>query len=255
MSELHYCLGITIRQDKAKKAIEMQQKQYVLKMLKKYRLQESKTVSTPADPNVKLRKDDNVSKAVDPVMYQSIVGSLLYVATATRPDISQAVGAVSEFSSKPSEAHLTAVKRILFYLKGSLDITLKYKKSEAGQLIAYSDADYAGDLDDRDSASGNLFLMSCEPISWLSKKQPIVTLRTTEAEYGAMSTAMQGAVWLRKLLSDFIVHQDQATAIMEDNQGAIFIARNSVANARAKQIGIHYQYIREALSEGTIDLQ
>lgn len=73
MGELHYCLGITIRQDKAKKAIEMQQKQYILKMLKKYRLQKSKPVSTPADPNVKLRKDDNVSKAVDPVMNQSMV--------------------------------------------------------------------------------------------------------------------------------------------------------------------------------------
>lgn len=97
--------------------------------------------------------------------------------------------------------------------------------------------------------------MSCEPISWLSKKQPIVTLPTTEAEYVALSTATQEAVWLRKLLSDFIVHQDQATAIMEDNQGAIFIARNSVTNARTKHIDIHYHYIREALSEGTIDLQ
>lgn len=141
-------------------------------------------------------------------MYQSMVVSLLYVATATRSDFSQAVGAVSEFSSKPSEAHLTAVKRILLYLKGSLDITLKYKKSEAGQLIAYSDADYAGGLDDRDSTSGSLFLMSCEPISWLSKKQPIATLPTTEAEYVALSTATQEAMWLRKRLSDFIVHQD-----------------------------------------------
>ena len=109
MGKLHYCLGITIRQDDTEKKIEIQQKQYILRMLEKYGLQDAKPVSTPADPNVRLRKDDGVSKTVDPVLYQSMVGSLLYAAIATRPDISQAVGTVSKFSSKPSEAHLTAV--------------------------------------------------------------------------------------------------------------------------------------------------
>ena len=136
MGELHYCLGITIRQDKTRKSVQLQQKQYIQKVLERFRFQDSKPVSTPADPNVKLQKDDNVSKMVDPATYQSMVGSLLYVAVATRPDIAQAVGAVAKFSSKPSEAHLTAVKRILRYLKGSMDIALTYKKSEGGQLTA-----------------------------------------------------------------------------------------------------------------------
>ena len=195
-----------------------------------------------------------VSKMVDPVTYQSMVGSLLYVAVATRPDTAQAVGDVAKFSSKPSEAHLTAVKRILRYLKGSMDIALTYKKSEGGQLTGYSDADYAGDLDDRHSTSGNVFLMSCGSISWLSKKQPVVTLSTTEAEYIALNTATQEAVWLRQLLLDFGVQQDQATTIMEDNQGAIFIAKNPVTHARSKHIDVRYHYIREALRDGTIDL-
>ena len=234
MGELHYCLGISIKQDKAGKTLEMHQKQYLLKMLEKYNLQDAKPVSTPADSNVRLRKDDNVSKAVDSVMYQSIVRSLLYAAVATRPDISQAVGVVSKFSSKPSEAHLTAVKRILRYLKGSLDITLQYRKTEDGSsLIGYSDADYAGDLDDRHSTSGNLFLISNGPVSWLSKKQPIVTLSTCEAEYVALSTATQEAVWIKRLLSDFHVSQKQATVIMEDNQGAICIAKNPVGKDKA----------------------
>ena len=100
-------------------------------MLKKCKLQDAKPASTPADPNVKLLKDDGVNKNFDPVMYQSMVESLLYIAIGTRPDISQAVGVVAKFSAQPTEAHLTAVKRIFRYLKGSADITLRY-----GQLTA-----------------------------------------------------------------------------------------------------------------------
>ena len=116
-------------------------------MLKRFGLTEAKTVSTPADLSVKLVKDDGISKEVDPVKYQSMVGRL-YAAMATRPDIAQAVGAVSKFNSKPSEAHLTTVKRILQYLKGTVDLAMKYHKSEDGSLIGYSDADWGGDSDD-----------------------------------------------------------------------------------------------------------
>ena len=215
MGKLHYCLGITIRQDDTEKKIEIQQKQYILRMLEKYGLQDAKPVSTPADPNVRLRKDDGVSKTVDPVLYQSMVGSLLYAVIATRPDISQAVGTVLKLSSKPSEAHLTAVKRIFHFLKGTADTSLTYKKSEGAKLIGYSDADYVGDLDDRYSTSGNLFLMCGGAANWLSKKQPIVTLSTAEAEYVALSTATQEAVWLQRLLKDFGEAQDQATMVMQ----------------------------------------
>ena len=114
-----------------------------------------------------------------------MVGSLLYAAIATRPDIAQAVGAVSKFCSKPSEAHLTAVR----YLKGTANISLKFEKSIEGDLIGFSDADWAGDQDDRHSTTGNLFLMAGGPVSWLSKKQAIVALSTSEAEYVALSVA------------------------------------------------------------------
>ena len=255
MGELYFCVGVTIEQDRAEKVIELHQKQYILNMLKKFKLEDAKPVSTPADPNVKLCKDDGVSKSVDSIMYQSMVGSLLYAAIATRPDISHAVGVVAKFNSGPNEAHLTAVKRILRYLKGTSDITLKYKKGEKDELLVYSDADYAGDVDDRHSTTGNLFLMSGGPVSWTSKKQPIVTLSTTEAEYVALSTATQEAVWIRKLLSDFGVSPRQATTVMEDNQGAICLARNPVTHSRSKHIDVRYHYIREALNEGIIDLQ
>ena len=139
-------------------------------MLEKYGLTEAKVASTPADLCVKLEKDDEVSTQVDPITYQSMVGTLLYAACATRPDIAHAVGAVSKFKSKPTEAHLTAVKRILRYLKGTTSLALKYQKSESLSLIGYSDADWASDRDDRHSMSGIIFLMAGGPITWFSKK-------------------------------------------------------------------------------------
>ena len=144
MGKLHYCLGISIVQDEENGCIWLHQKQYILNMLKRYRLTEAKTISTPAAVSVKLVKDDSVSKDVNPTAYQSMVGSLLYAAMATRPDISQAVGVVSKFNSKPTAAHLTAVKRILRYLNGTVDLAFKYQKLKDGSLVGYSDADWGG---------------------------------------------------------------------------------------------------------------
>ena len=255
MGKLHYCLGISIQHDERKKCLWIHQRQYILNMIKKYGLSEAKQVSTPADVNVKLKKDDDVSKAVDPSTYQSMIGSLLYAALATRPDISQAVSVVSKFNKEPTEAHLTAVKRIFKYLKGTNNLALKYQKTKDGMLIGYSDADYAGDLDDRHSTTGNIFLMYGGPISWLSKKQAIVALSTSEAEYVALSLATQEVVWLRRLLDDLQSSlTEQPTVLMEDNQGAIAIAKNPVAHCKTKHIDIRYHYIREAIQNGTICL-
>eukprot|EP00731_Ephydatia_muelleri_P036346 Em0239g7a len=206
------------------------------------------------DINVKLVKDDGAAKLADSVCYQSMVGSLLYAAIATRPDIAQAVGAVSKFNSCPTETHLTGVKRILRYLKGTINLGLKFEKTADSSIIGFSDADWAGDLDNRHSTSGNLFVMSGGAISWLSKKQPVVALSTTEAEYVALGAATQEVVWLRRLLSDIKASPKMPTIISEDNQGTIAIARNPVYHARTKHIDIKYHYVREALMDGVIDL-
>ena len=165
-----------------------------------------------------------------------MVGSLLYAAIASRPDIAQAVGAVSKFNSKPTQTHLTAVKRILRYLKSTVDISLKYQQTDNCSLIGYSDADWAGDQDDRHSTTGNILLMANGPISWLSKKQPIVALSTSEAEYVALSSITQEAVWLKRLLNSINAIPPGPVVVMEDNQGAIATAKNPVAHARTKHM-------------------
>ncbi len=141
---------------------------------------------TPADSNVKLKKDDDVSNPVDTTLYESMVGNLLYAAIGTRPDISYAVGTVSKFCSNPSEAYMTAVKCIFRYLKGTIDLYIQYQKSDSVELVVHSDVDYAGDMNDRRSTSGTVCIMNNGELSWFSKKQPLVTLSTAEAEHVAI---------------------------------------------------------------------
>ncbi|XP_067023039.1 uncharacterized protein [Acropora muricata] len=117
MGELHYYVGVCIVHDKERKQVYLSQGLYIEKMLKKFGQTQAKSVSTPADLNVRLQKEDSVSKPVDTTLYQSIVGSLLYAAITTRPNIAQAVGVVSKFCANPTQSHLTAAKRILRYLK------------------------------------------------------------------------------------------------------------------------------------------
>ena len=110
--------------------------------------------------------------AVEQQLYQSLVGSLMYLSVCTRPDLAYAVGILARFSSKPNRSHWTAAKRVLRYLKGTANHGIAFTKSESGECLGYSDADWAGDQEDRKSTSGYLFQMAGGPVSWKSRKQP-----------------------------------------------------------------------------------
>ncbi len=146
LGKLRYCVGISVQQDERNSRMWIHQKQYIASMLSQYGLSEANPVTTPMDPNVVLIKDNGKSNQVDQVQHQSMVGSLLYATTATRPDITSAVGVVTKFSLAPTTAHLTAVKRIFRYLKCTIHLGLCYVKADVHvDLIGYSDADWAGD--------------------------------------------------------------------------------------------------------------
>ncbi|XP_046856233.1 secreted RxLR effector protein 161-like [Xenia sp. Carnegie-2017] len=196
------------------------------------------------DASVKLVKEDGHSKSVDASRYQSMVGSLIYAAIATRPDITQAVTTLAKFNTAPNEAHLTAVKRIFRYLKGTCKLSLQYQKISI-DLEGYSDADWASDTDDRRSTSGNVFIISGGAISWASKKQPTVALSTSESEYIALCYATQELVWLRQLMKDLQIDCTAATTIHEDNLGTIAISKNPVLHKRTKHIDIKHHFVRE----------
>ena len=253
LGSLHFCLGVNIEQ--TEEGLTLSQKQYIEKLLERYGLQDANPVSTPMDLNVKLVADDGHSKPVDRIRYQSMIGSLLYAAVATRPDISQAVGALSKFSSAPTEVHLTAVKRVLRYLKGTISLSLQYKHTVNSEIVGFSDADWASDIDSRHSTTGNVFMLSGGAICWLSQKQSTVAVCTAESEYIALSSAAQEAVWLRRLLMDLREDCTQPLTIMEDNQGAIAMTSNPVQHTRTKHIDIRYHFVREQVLNGTVQIK
>ena len=254
MGELHYCLGITVQ--RGDNSLQLYQKYYLQKVLARFGMLEANAVSTPADSNVKLQKDDGVSTPVDSMKYQSMVGSLLYAASGTRPDISQAVGDVSKYSSHPTESHLTAVKRIMRYLKGTIDLKLTYKKCD-NQIVGFADANWAGDLDNRTSTSGNIFISGTGAVSWLSKGQTVVATSTAEAEYISLYHCVQEAIVLNRLSRE--LNQQHNTVlpmtIYCDSQSAISIAKNINKQSRAKHIDIKYHFVRQAVANKQVSLE
>ena len=144
----------------------------------------------------------------------------------TRPDITYAVSNVAKFCANPAKEHWTAVERIMRYLVGTMYLALLYRKNELKSCVGFSDADWAGDLDERKSTSGYIFQLSGAAISWRSKKQAYVALSTAEAEYIALASAAQEAVWVQQLLTDLRSNPEEATRIYEDNQSAICLAEN-----------------------------
>ena len=236
LGRLSYFLGISIVQEQEGRVTWMGQPAYTQKLLTKTGMSDCKPVKTPVDPGQRLVKASEAERALDQPLYQSVVGSLMYLAMCTRPDIAYAVGMLGRFSSKPNRSHWTAVKWVLRYLKGTNDLGILYKGDSGMQ--GYSDADWAGDTDDRKSTSGYMFLIAGGPVSWKSKKQSTVALSTAEAEYVALSTATQECMWMQKLLSELGNPPDGPTTILEDNQSSIAMARNPQFHGRAKHINI-----------------
>ena len=192
MGALSYCLGIGVRQGEG--WLQIQQRQYLLNIIKRFGLEDAHPVATHADVSVTLEADDGVSKPVDQQNYQQIIGSLLYASGGTRPDVTFIVGVLARYCGKPTQLHLTAAKHVLRYLKGTSELALTYTTEGSVGLTGYSDADWAGDRDTQRSKSSMTFLLQGASITWRSKRQASVALSTLEAEYMALSQATQEAV-------------------------------------------------------------
>ena len=189
--------------------------------------------------------DDNV--------FKQLVGSLIYL-TTTRPDIMYATSLTSRYMVRPTDFHLQAAKRILRYLKGTASYGIHYKRNKGSELEAYTDSDYAGDMDDQKSTSGYAFLLSSGAISWGSKKQPIVTLSTTEAEFVAAAVCVCQAIWIRRVLKEMGHSDDNCMQIKCDNSSTIKLSKNPVMHGRSKHIDVRYHFLRNLTRSGSIAL-
>ena len=149
----------------------------------------------------------------------------------------------------PTCLHMKAAKRILRYVKGTLNYGLFYSSSKNFNLVGYSDSDWGGDINDRKSTSGFLFYVGETAFTWSLKKQSIVTLSTCEAEYVAAAACVCHAIWIRKLLKTMHLPQEDAIEIFIDNKSAIALGKNPIFHDRSKHIDTRYHFIRESISK------
>ncbi|KAG8484252.1 hypothetical protein CXB51_023902 [Gossypium anomalum] len=218
-----------------------------------FNMEESREKSTPMEKCLKLKKDEG-ELLKDVRKFRQLVGSLIYL-TITRPEISYAVGVVSQFMQAPRTPHLDVAKRILRYIKGTNDFSLFYNKGNDFSLQGYTNADWAGSIEDGRSISGYCFSFGSAAISWCSKKQPIVTLSSTEAEYIAATMAALDCVWLKLLMKDIRCAVDSPVQIYCDNQSAVKLASNSVFHVRTKHIEARHHFIFEKVLDQEIVLE
>ncbi|RVW79953.1 Retrovirus-related Pol polyprotein from transposon RE2 [Vitis vinifera] len=206
------------------------QNKYALEILDKFMLKDCNSIITPSEVGLKLSKS-GAGKMVDSTLYKQIVGSLMYL-TSTRPDIMHAVNLISRYMENPTEVSDFGCKK----------------------NFSLFESDYAGDLDDRKSTSGAVFMLNYGAIAWSSKKQQIVTLSTTEAEFVAAASSSCQAIWLRRLLEVLYNQQQGPTVIYCDNLSAIKLSKNLVLHGRSKHIAVRYHFLRDLCKDGVIDL-
>ena len=250
LGEMSYFLGMEVHQKQNE--IFICQQKYAKEILKKFKMEECKSTSTPMNQKEKFCKEDGAEK-VDEGLYRSMIGCLMYL-TATRPDIMHVVSLLSRYMHCASEIHFQAAKRVIRYVKGTVDYGIKFSQVQSFNFHGFSDSDWAGCVDDMRSTSGYCFSFGSGVFSWSSRKQEVVAQSTAEAEYIAAVAAVNQALWLRKLLTDLDMKQEVSTKVFVDNQATISIANDPVFHGKTKHFKIKLYFLREVQKEGDIQL-
>jgi histone deacetylase 1/2 len=219
LGPLEYFLGLEASYNP--RGITLTYRKYVLDLLLRVNMENSNPTPTPLVPSEHLaRHTGALLGPEDSSWYRSVVGSLQYL-THTRPDISFAVNKVCQFLSRPTEMHWEAVKRILRYVKGTIDTVLRFRRSSLLDVSIFTDADWAGCVDDWHSAGGYAVFVGPNLVSWSLKKQPTVSRSSTEAKYKALANGAAEAIWISSLLKELGVTHRRTPVLWCDNLGAI----------------------------------
>lgn len=241
--EASICLGIEFEQSNG--AIVLSQSKYISDLLEKYGMSNCNTVNTPMEVGLKLIK---AVKCEESLPYRELIGSLNYLAVCTRPDISYSVSYLSQFLSCYDNSHWTAAKRILRYLKKTINFKLNFKFDNS-DVKGFTDSDWGNNIEDRRSFSGFVFLIGNSAVSWEAKKQKTVALSSTEAEYMSLSDGCKEALYLQKLMGELNLLDISNIKIFVDNNGALKLSESTSYHSRSKHIDIKHHFIREVLRD------
>ena len=252
-------LGVEITRNRAKRTIYLSQRQYILNKLDEFSMTDCKPVSTPMLPGLKLTSEQCPQTSEDKEEmkkhpYINAVGSLLYLAILTRPDIAFAAGVLARFNSNPGITHWKAVKHLFRYLKSTVDLKLAYgpdPSMDKDRFITYCDADHGGNKDNGKSTSGYMVKLGSGVVCWSSKLQPIVTLSTTEAEYVAGVAAGKEICWVQNLLGELGYIAPAPSKLYTDNQSALSVAKNP-EHGRMKHLALCFYWLRDKVQSNIL---
>ena len=255
LGEPKLVVGIALHRDRAKKTITLSQTALIDKIISAYGQVDARTASTPIahgtqllKPDPTIQQDEAERERLAVLPYRSLVGSLMYVAAGSRPDIMFTVSKLSRFLDCYREAHWQAAVRVVRYLKGTRTMGLVLGGSSPSlSLIGYCDSDYANDpgAEGRRSVAGYCFLLGSGAVSWSSKKQKTIADSTCAAEYMAASEAGRELVWMRTLLRELGFGPTHATPLLCDNSAAVLLCGDQAFHNRVKHIDVRYHWIRE----------
>ena len=243
VSEVDTFVGMQISRNRENESIFLHQEAYASRILQRFNVLDV-PCDLPADPNTVLcAPKENVNLKVP---YREVIGSLMFLCVVSRSDLTYIVNFLSRYVNNFDKSHWRAAQRVLKYLKQTSSLGLSYKASESNNFCmkAYSDADFAGDRDQRRSTSGCVVQLSSGPVIWCSKRQSVTALSTAEAEYIAASVTARQVSWLRHFLKDLGFPCKNPSNLYIDNTAAISWAKDPVLNNKNKHIETKYHYVR-----------
>ncbi|GKB51934.1 ribonuclease H-like domain-containing protein [Tanacetum coccineum] len=247
LGSLNYFLGISVTRDSS--GMFLSQRKYASKILERAGMVNCNPSRTPVDTESKLRDAGDLVSS--PTLYRSLAGSLQYL-TFTRLDILYTVQQVCLYMHDPREPHFSALKRILRYVRGTLNYDLQLFSSSTTDLVAYSDTDWAGCPTTRRSTSGYCVFLGNNLLSWSSKRQPTLSRSSAEAEYRGVANAVAETCWLRNLLRELHTPLSSVTLVYCDNISVVYLSCNPVQHQRTKHIEIDIHFVRDLVAAGEL---
>ncbi|GJY83664.1 ribonuclease H-like domain-containing protein [Tanacetum coccineum] len=247
LGPLNHFLGISALRTTS--SIFLSQTKYATEILEQAQMLNCNPSRTPIDTEKKLGPEG--SSVTDPTLYRSLVGSLQYL-TFTRPDLSYAVQPLCLYMHDPREPHLNAMKCVLRYLRGTTDLGLQLFRSTTSQLIAYSDADWAGCPAMRRSTSGYCVFLGDNLLTWSSKCQDTLSHSSVEAEYRGVANAVAKTSWILNLLHELHTPLSTATLVYCDNVSAVCMSANPVQHQCTKHIEIDIHFVCDKVAAGYV---
>ncbi|SCV69331.1 BQ2448_2351 [Microbotryum intermedium] len=253
LGDTEYVLGIQLKRGEDG-SITLSQERYLQDVLECFDLALAKPATTPMQKNLLLELNESTPTEHKRMRYLQAVGSLMYAALGTRPDLAYAVSYLAQFAKQPGPTHWTAIKHVLRYIRGTVSYGLRYTPTP-GPLYGYSDSNWGACVRTSKSTMGYAYFLAGATISWCSKRSSHVADSTTDAKYIALSQSSKEAIHLQQLLEELGIPRTAPTLIYGNNQGANSLTRNPSSFAGTRHIRIREHFVREMVKKRKIKVE